>query len=80
MSMDSFREGALTGKSILVTGGGGGLGLEISKALAGRAPRRTSAADVHKSWRAPQVRSPNAAPSPPPTTFATSATLIRSRR
>ncbi len=37
MSMDIFREGALEGKSILVTGGGGGLGLEIGKALAAKA-------------------------------------------
>jgi NAD(P)-dependent dehydrogenase (short-subunit alcohol dehydrogenase family) len=33
MSMDIFREDALAGKTILVTGGGGGLGKEISKAL-----------------------------------------------
>lgn len=36
MSMDIFRDDALTGKSILVTGGGSGLGKEISKALAGK--------------------------------------------
>jgi NAD(P)-dependent dehydrogenase (short-subunit alcohol dehydrogenase family) len=33
MSMDIFRADALAGKSILVTGGGSGLGKEISKAL-----------------------------------------------
>ena len=33
MSMDIFRTDALAGKSILVTGGGSGLGKEISKAL-----------------------------------------------
>src|SRR3984957_17196391 len=33
MSMDIFRSDALAGKSILVTGGGSGLGKEISKAL-----------------------------------------------
>jgi NAD(P)-dependent dehydrogenase (short-subunit alcohol dehydrogenase family) len=49
MSMDIFREGALTGKSILVTGGGGGLGLEISKALAGKG------AKAHICGRRPQV-------------------------
>src|SRR3546814_2233960 len=31
--MDIFRTDVLAGKSILVTGGGSGLGLEISKAL-----------------------------------------------
>jgi NAD(P)-dependent dehydrogenase (short-subunit alcohol dehydrogenase family) len=34
--MDIFRDDAPAGKSILVTGGGGGLGLEISKALAAK--------------------------------------------
>jgi NAD(P)-dependent dehydrogenase (short-subunit alcohol dehydrogenase family) len=34
MSMDIFRPDVLAGKSILVTGGGSGLGKEISKALA----------------------------------------------
>lgn len=34
MSIDIFREDALAGKTILVTGGGSGLGKEISKALA----------------------------------------------
>jgi NAD(P)-dependent dehydrogenase (short-subunit alcohol dehydrogenase family) len=33
MSMDIFRDDVLAGKSILVTGGGSGLGKEISKAL-----------------------------------------------
>jgi NAD(P)-dependent dehydrogenase (short-subunit alcohol dehydrogenase family) len=33
MSMDIFRSDALAGKSILVTGGGSGLGKEIAKAL-----------------------------------------------
>jgi NAD(P)-dependent dehydrogenase (short-subunit alcohol dehydrogenase family) len=33
MNMDIFRDDALAGKSILVTGGGSGLGKEISKAL-----------------------------------------------
>jgi NAD(P)-dependent dehydrogenase (short-subunit alcohol dehydrogenase family) len=36
MSMDIFRPDALAGKSILVTGGGSGLGKEISRALADR--------------------------------------------
>jgi NAD(P)-dependent dehydrogenase (short-subunit alcohol dehydrogenase family) len=36
MSMDIFRTDALAGKSILVTGGGSGLGKEISKALAAK--------------------------------------------
>jgi NAD(P)-dependent dehydrogenase (short-subunit alcohol dehydrogenase family) len=36
MSMDIFRDDVLAGKSILVTGGGSGLGKEISKALAGK--------------------------------------------
>jgi len=36
MSMDIFRIDALAGKSILVTGGGTGLGKEIGKALAAR--------------------------------------------
>jgi len=36
MSMDIFRDGALSGKSILVTGGGGGLGKEIATALAAK--------------------------------------------
>jgi NAD(P)-dependent dehydrogenase (short-subunit alcohol dehydrogenase family) len=49
MSMDIFREDALIGKSILVTGGGGGLGLEISKALAAKG------AKVHICGRRPQV-------------------------
>ncbi|MDR6834097.1 MULTISPECIES: SDR family oxidoreductase [unclassified Sphingopyxis] len=34
--MDIFRSDVLAGKSILVTGGGSGLGLEISKALAAK--------------------------------------------
>src|SRR6266852_2561436 len=36
MSMDIFRADALAGKSILVTGGGSGLGKEISKSLAAK--------------------------------------------
>ena len=36
MSMDVFKSDALAGKSILVTGGGSGLGREISKALAAK--------------------------------------------
>lgn len=36
MSIDIFRSDALAGKSILVTGGGSGLGKEISKALAAK--------------------------------------------
>src|SRR5260221_13162244 len=36
MSMDIFRTDALAGKSILVTGGGSGLGKGISKALAAK--------------------------------------------
>jgi NAD(P)-dependent dehydrogenase (short-subunit alcohol dehydrogenase family) len=47
MSMDIFRERALAGKSILVTGGGGGLGLEIGKALAAKG------AKVHICGRRP---------------------------
>ncbi len=34
MSIDIFRDGALADKSVLVTGGGGGLGKEIARALA----------------------------------------------
>lgn len=49
MSKDIFREGALAGKSVLVTGGGGGLGLEISKALAAKG------AKVHICGRRPAV-------------------------
>lgn len=36
MSMDIFKDDVLAGKSILVTGGGSGLGKEISKALAAK--------------------------------------------
>ena len=36
MSIDIFRDDMLAGKSILVTGGGSGLGKEISKALASK--------------------------------------------
>ena len=36
MSMDIFRDDVLAGKSILVTGGGSGLGKEIGKALAAK--------------------------------------------
>src|ERR1700758_1316581 len=36
MGMDIFRTDVLSGKSILVTGGGSGLGKEISKALAAK--------------------------------------------
>jgi NAD(P)-dependent dehydrogenase (short-subunit alcohol dehydrogenase family) len=36
MSMDVFRTDVLAGKSILITGGGSGLGKEISKALAAK--------------------------------------------
>ena len=49
MSMDIFCEGALAGKSVLVTGGGGGLGLEISKAIAAKG------AKVHICGRRPAV-------------------------
>jgi NAD(P)-dependent dehydrogenase (short-subunit alcohol dehydrogenase family) len=36
MTTDVFRPGTLAGKSILVTGGGGGLGREIARALAAK--------------------------------------------
>jgi len=49
MSMDIFRDDALKGKSVLVTGGGGGLGKEIAKALAAKG------AKVHICGRRPQV-------------------------
>jgi len=49
MSMDIFRDDALKGKSILVTGGGGGLGKEIGKALAAKS------AKVHICGRRPQA-------------------------
>jgi NAD(P)-dependent dehydrogenase (short-subunit alcohol dehydrogenase family) len=49
VSKDIFCEGALAGKSVLVTGGGGGLGLEISKALAAKG------AKVHICGRRPAV-------------------------
>lgn len=49
MSMDIFRPDALAGKSILVTGGGSGLGLEISKALAAKGSK------VHICGRRPQL-------------------------
>jgi NAD(P)-dependent dehydrogenase (short-subunit alcohol dehydrogenase family) len=47
VSIKIFRESALAGKSILVTGGGGGLGLEIAKALAAKG------AKVHVCGRRP---------------------------
>jgi len=49
VSKDIFREGALIGKSVLVTGGGSGLGLEIGKALAAKG------AKVHICGRRPTV-------------------------
>ena len=49
MSMDIFRDDALKGKSVLVTGGGGGLGKEIGKAVAAKG------AKVHICGRRPQV-------------------------
>jgi NAD(P)-dependent dehydrogenase (short-subunit alcohol dehydrogenase family) len=49
MNTDIFRDGALDGKSILITGGGGGLGKEIAKALSGKR------AKVHICGRRPRV-------------------------
>ncbi len=65
MSIDIFRDDALAGKSILVTGGGGGLGHEIGKALAakgakvhicGRRPAALEAAAAQISARASRRR------------------------
>ena len=67
MSMDIFRDDALKGKSVLVTGGGGGLG-EIGKALAakgakvhicGRRPQALEDAAAEISANAPQASSPH---------------------
>ena len=49
MSIDIFRADALADKSILITGGGGGLGKEIGKALAAKG------AKVHICGRRPQA-------------------------
>ena len=49
MSMHIFRDDALADKSILITGGGGGLGKEIAKALAAKG------AKVHICGRRPQT-------------------------
>jgi NAD(P)-dependent dehydrogenase (short-subunit alcohol dehydrogenase family) len=49
MGLDVFRDDALDGKSILVTGGGGGLGKEIGKALVAKG------AKVHICGRRPEI-------------------------
>jgi NAD(P)-dependent dehydrogenase (short-subunit alcohol dehydrogenase family) len=49
MSMHIFRDDALADKSILITGGGGGLGKEIAKALAAKGSK------VHICGRRPQT-------------------------
>src|SRR6201996_1055458 len=49
MSIDIFHDDALSDKSILITGGGGGLGKEIGKALAAKG------AKVHICGRRPQT-------------------------
>ena len=80
MSMDIFRDDALKGKSILVTGGGSGLGKEIGKALAAKG------AKVHICGRRPQVLEDAAAEisaqasRPRRRISATSGTPTRSRR
>jgi NAD(P)-dependent dehydrogenase (short-subunit alcohol dehydrogenase family) len=72
MPNDLFVADALAGKSVLVTGGGSGLGLEISKALAGKGAtvhicgRRANVLEAaakeigeHAHWHVCDVRDPD---------------------